>query len=1172
METKMEASPNLEDSSSWLSFIFMLFLDSIFTKGYQRPLELTDLGGIAKQDRADLLYDKFSKEYASECKKPKEKRSLWAVLWRTTSIWKLHLSLVLFCVYGALQFGPVQILTNLVKYFQGIEFYEKWELWLQVALLFVFPVVGSICLAHSNALMAHLGAQIRNTLIAAIYRKSLTISPYYKQAISTGRIITMFSDDTNQIRGFLFFMNNAICAPLQIGACLYLIYRQVGAATFVGLGYTIFTTPVTGVVFGIVFKIRLIKMKTTDARVKLMNEILQGIRIIKYYAWESAFVQKIMAIRTEELWLVAKMGYIFNGAFGLLLLGATQIQTVLIFITYISLGNQLDAATAFTTLTLFGLMTSPFIFLPFGIQQYNQSVISMRRIMEYLDTDDLEDYIQQVDMPSDETVVQFSKACMSWTPSVLKSISAFSQAPRSGTQKKPDSEAQESSGTPSLQENGLVVEPKEDFSNKAIHTLRDISVSVKQGQLVAIVGSVGCGKSSFLSAILGEMHIRSGEVYISKKNVDGESQAHSIAYTDQRPWIINATVKDNILFGKEYNEDHFNRAISAACLDDDLKILPGGILTEIGERGINLSGGQKARVALARAIYSDADIYLLDDPISAVDAHVGTHIIENCIQGALRNKTRFLVTHHLPLLPLCDQIVILDQDGTVKANGSLSEIINSGINVEQYLGHEQQDTSKTADEDTSVSNSEADRDPSSAKVKPSSKKLVDEEQGEEKKILMTKEDRKDGDVPLKTYWLFIKYGGLFPFFVVCFSQAATQVLGINANFWLADWGKETSIAGFQGTEMSMPRNMFWFHGYVGMQMASIFFLFLSRMALNYHRSIAATVLHERLLKNVLFLPVSFFDVTPVGRIINRFSQDISTIDEDLAQSISQVIGMGGGVLGALGAIAGSTKGTFLILAFPLGFIYSHFQSYYKKSNTAIARLEAVSRSPIYADFSQTLSGTTTVRAYSQQKNFILKLEGYANQNTVPGVLQQIASQWLAIRLDIVGALIMFFMGALTISLEGNSFIPAGYLALGLSYSIQLTGLLKMAVRVSSTMEAQFNSVERTIAYAEIPGAENESYTTSTDGKITAGSEYIPVIDEETQTSVKEVELQDRNMTTVVMPPSNWPQSGRVRFDNVQLRYRDGPLVLKGVSIDVGENEKIGVAGRTGCGYSFLYIY
>ena len=321
---------------------------------------------------------------------------------------------------------------------------------------------------------------------------------------------------------------------------------------------------------------------------------------------------------------------------------------------------------------------------------------------------------------------------------------------------------------------------------------------------------------------------------------------------------------------------------------------------------------------------------------------------------------------------------------------------------------------------------------------------------------------------------------------------------------------------------------------------------------------------------------------------------MAIIDEELAQSISQVIGMGGGVVGALGAIAGSTKGTFLVLAVPLGYMYSRFQMYFRASNTAIARLESISRSPIYADFSQTLSGTQTIRAYMQQRRFITLLEEYANENTIPGVLQQIAGQWLAIRLDFIGALIMFFMGALSVSLQKNDFMPgtvavavpvpvpvnicitqfllfifsgviliilyyyrvAGYLALGLSYSIQLTALLKMAVRVISTVEAQFNSVERVKFYSQLEGAEEGTVVSSQKSALVGGGD---------------VEMQVSGQNSAKTPPKNWPQYGKIRFENVQLKYRDGPLVLKGVSFDVAEREKIGIAGRTGCGKSSLMV-
>ena len=342
-------------------------------------------------------------------------------------------------------------------------------------------------------------------------------------------------------------------------------------------------------------------------------------------------------------------------------------------------------------------------------------------------------------------------------------------------------------------------------------------------------------------------------------------------------------------------------------------------------------------------------------------------------------------------------------------------------------------------------------------------------------------------------------------------------------------------------------------------------LFLSRMLLTYHRTEASKRFHDGLLMTVLFLPVSFYDATPLGRVVNRFSQDTASIDEDLVQSISQIIGFGGGVLGSLGAIAGSTQGTFLVLLVPLGILYWRFQSYFRASNTAIARIEAISRSPIYADFSQTISGITTVRAYRHEDRYIKRLEHLANRNTIPGVLQQIAGQWLGIRLDFLGALIMFFMGALTVALQGTKFIPAGWLALGLSYAIQLTGLLKLGVRAVSVMEAQFNSVERVNFYTELPGVE-EGDASSMSSSIREGKQP-PAAD-----ASLDVE-QGLGGASSCLLPADWPRTGKICFEDVEMRYRSGGggLVLKGISFEVADGEKIGICGRTGCGKSSLMV-
>eukprot|EP01034_Spumella_vulgaris_P043593 gene43593-54155_t len=293
---------------------------------------------------------------------------------------------------GLKQFGPVLILNALVKHFQKTKILSPAELWIFVALIFVLPMLGSIFAAHSNVLVCHIGLQFRNALITMIYRKSLLLSPAARQVSSTGQIVNMFSNDTAQMQRFLQFFNNVMLAPPTIGVCLYLIYVQVGPATFVGLALMVITMPMNGVIFGMLGELRKKKSFITDLRVKLMNEILSGIRVIKYYAWESAFQQKVLQVRARELVLLKQIAYIIAVFFTLILQAVPVFMPVLVFYTYVQLGNKLDAATAFTTLSLFNLLQFPFIFLPLGIAQYSQSIVACKRMLDFFDADELHVY------------------------------------------------------------------------------------------------------------------------------------------------------------------------------------------------------------------------------------------------------------------------------------------------------------------------------------------------------------------------------------------------------------------------------------------------------------------------------------------------------------------------------------------------------------------------------------------------------------------------------------------------------------------------------------------------------------------------------------------------------------------------------------------------------------
>jgi ATP-binding cassette subfamily C (CFTR/MRP) protein 1 len=1262
-----------EDQSSWFSFSLFFFLNPVFDKGAIEQLEYEDLGTVSTQDSCEHLHVRFEKYFAEERTRPFEKRSLWRVLWRTSGYEKLILGIVLYAIYQAEAFGPILILNHLVRYFEGLEHLTTTGKAVLVALIFILPMTGSIFIAHSNAIFAHIGLQMRNVLITKIYRKALRLSPTARAVSSAGQIVNMFSNDTQQVQRFLYFFNALVLAFPTIGVCLYLIYQQMNVATFVGLGLIFVILPLNVGGFALMNILRRKKVLITDIRVKLMNEILSGIRIIKYYAWETAFSEKVTAVRDRELYYLTLTAYLVAVVFTILMQSVPVFMPILIFFTYIQLGNTLDAARAFTAIALFNLLQFPFIFLPMGLGQFSQAAVSIKRISEFLEAEELEPYVIEEE-GADGTVLEMENASLGWVleehlqthkESVLKdatvsleaiertleeagvdgavaqrkayqkvSVKADEEKEREDQQRVTDAKhyeavAQQSDIESNLQGIELLERKKteeiesESRVNRSIYTLSSFNFQIKKGELVAVIGAVGSGKSSFLAALLGEMNLQSGKVRC----------AGSVAYCDQRAWILNDSVQGNILFGKPYDEERFDLALYAANLEDDLKILEGGINTQIGERGINLSGGQKARVALARAIYQDADIYLLDDPLSAVDAHVGQFLFQECITKTLAGKTRVLVTHHVHHLSKCDKIAMI-VEGELKFFGTYDEYVVSGLELtseKDEMNHN--DNNATSFHSASVDGSSS---------KKSSRKLErnelgnsfmrkesgivvqnlsadeedeleerelrqlhhlesvkeDEEEKEEVVVddhvpesslngngnvngnnetssgdieltererkpsvtssrrgalekaksdaearkkdtrssnLITKEEMQEGDVSWPVYKFYVKAGGVWLFVLFAFFAVLAQLFQLLGAYWLQWWGTVSIRREHEGKPLGEERNMYWLNIYTLFGCLSLIAYGIRSIFLAVHRIGTSELLHDRLLGATLQAPVAFFDTTPIGRILNRFSSDLVTVDEELTQTISSIANCTVQVLGSVGAIAGATKGTFLVLVVPLLFIYNYLQKYFRSGNTQVARLESISRSPIYADFSQALSGVSSIRAYRQDTRFINDLERSVNLNSVPNIFQQIASNWLSIRLDFLGSTVSFFIALLAVTT--TDFIPAGFLAVGLAYSFQLTIYLKYLVRQSALGEAQMNSVER-IKY------------------------YIDTIP-------KEGSLPGELHETQI--PASWPDKGIIEAKDISMRYSNGPLVLKNVSFNIHEKEKVGVAGRTGSGKSSLMV-
>ena len=996
---------SFEDQASVFSKWFLFYLTPLLKLGSTKILDSKDVGPPSKCDRAKSCYDSVNALWIEEVERAHEANAakrikheealvkcgdnakklaklgsftpappnLAKVLWNAFGKWKIIWAMALYVLSSLLQFLPVLILTDLVRYFESgapsnyraLLFHP----WGDVVGLLVFPLLVALLQTRSQVIFNHCAIFIRTSVSNLLFSKALTISAAGRAQTSTGQVVNMMSNDTTQLQRFLQFVGFTLVAPIQIIVALVLIYQQVGNATWVGVGFMFCLIPINGIVFSTVSKQRRKVLKYSDARVKMVNEVLAGIRIIKFYAWEKPFGKELNRLRDKELKALTKLAYTSAVGFSLIMLSAPIINPILVFLVYINTESvTLDAATAFTTIALFNIMRFPFAFLPMGFLQYVQSKIALKRLSRYLELSELTGYVlpnspptlgsnsddgdalaltmdENDDEKSDPAII-LDGGSFSWVDPDATPVAAKPQKPKRMSrkerraslkaendkqkQKEEESKTGSINGHPSnaslnraesLASLGVsirTVDSEEENTREARIALKNIACSIERGSLVAVVGSVGSGKSSFLSAILGEMEsIDGGKVYMPLK--DGEKDEENlVSYCSQSPWVVNDTLRGNILFGRPYEKDRYDEVVGACALLDDLAVLPAGDKTEIGERGINLSGGQKARISLARAMYSqETQLMLLDDPLSAVDAHVGEHLFKHAITGMVSNgTTRVLVTHHVHFLPRCDKVIMLEK-GEVKHIGSYPELVARGVDFAGAV-----DVSKKEDE--AGDKDEEKQDDSVEVEKPEKSTDATKAEGEKLKMagekLVKDEEQMEGAVEGSMYTHYAKAGGVFAFISVFVIQGVGRASEIMGAFWLSIWADATAQSMMTNNPMSTSQTNWYLNIYAAFGIGGVLCLTFRAIAMAIHRLRASKRLHDSLTESILRAPVAFFDVTPIGRVLNRFAADMDKIDLELTNSLGQAVSTMFSVLGAVGAIIVATNGTLLVAFVPIGYI------------------------------------------------------------------------------------------------------------------------------------------------------------------------------------------------------------------------------------------------------------
>ncbi|OQR84874.1 ATP-binding Cassette (ABC) Superfamily [Achlya hypogyna] len=901
-------------------------------------------------------------------------------------------------------------------------------------------------------------------------RTAVVMSVYHKALVlttapSTGEVTNLMSVDAQRLQELPNYAHAMWFTVVQVATAFYLMYLQLGVAFVAGILVMLLLVPVTSAISAWMRALQEPLMTVKDDRQKVTFEVLAGIKVLKLQAWEPSFIARILAIRTTELRKLRD--YVFAKAYaGVLFNAVPSIVTVAAFATYVYLGHNLDIGTALTSVALFEILRVPLYNVPAAMNAVVEAAVSFRRLEAY---NALPERVPVT--PGDLTTVgiRLQDASFAWE-----------------------------GHTPTLQR---------------------ISISWGMDTLVAVVGRVGAGKSSLVQAVLGNLCCIGGSVH----------RKGSVAYVSQQPFIQNATLRDNITFGLPFEHAKYQEAVRVASLAADLHILPGGDLTEIGEKGINLSGGQRTRVAIARAVYQDADIYLLDDPLAAVDSHVGADIFKQCIQTALKGKLVVLVTNGLHFLKDCDDIVVL-ADGCIAEHGSYADLVADAAVNPVLAAMLVSIQTAPADGTTGVATGTTTviDDGTPPERAPRTSNMVSATSSGDSGVLMSTEDRAVGYVPWSTYRAWISgCGGYGVAICVIVAFAVAQATQVACTLWLSYWSQHASSVD----------QRFYLGVFVVLNIGATLAFYLRSILFFVAALVGADTTFASVLRRVLRAPVGFFDTTPLGRVVNRLSKDVYAVDESLPANWNFFLGSLASLVSAV-AMAVVATPWFAVALLPLCAFYYVAQKYYLAASCELQRLDAVSRSPVYALLTETLDGLATIRAYEVQTAFAAKQAALLDTNQRAYYLSCASACWLGLRLECIGTVAATIAAVLAVSAPHNAAF-AGLAGVSLSYSFSVAQVLNWTVRCLAILQTQMVSVERLEAYASM----------ATEAKWTAPQA-----------------VQAR------LQAQGWPSEGCVVFEHVDLRYRSGlPRVLRDLSFAIRPKEKVGIVGRTGAGKSSLVV-
>ncbi|KAM7177934.1 ATP-binding cassette sub-family C member 4 isoform 3-T3 [Macrochelys suwanniensis] len=948
---RREEKPNPLRAANFCSRLFFWWLNPLFVTGHKRKLEEDDMYKVLAEDSSERVGEELQWYWDKEVQKAKkEARTPHLTKAIILCYWKSYLALGLFTlVEETLKVIQPVFLGKIINYFEIFDPLDT------AALNFAYGYAAALSVCTLILAITHhlyfyhvqrAGMKLRVAMCHMIYRKALRLSNTALGKTNSGQIVNLLSNDVNKFDQVTIFLHFLWAGPLQAIAVTVLLWIEIGPSCLAGMAILIILLPLQTCIGKLFSSLRSKTAALTDARIRTMNEVITGMRIIKMYAWEKSFSELVSSIRRKEISMVLKSSYL-RGLNLASFFVASKITVFMTFMTYVLLGNVISASRVFVAASLYGAVRlTVTLFFPAAVERASEAIISIRRIKNFLILDEVSQFNLQLENSNENVLLHVQDLTCYWDKSL------------------------------------------------EIPTLQQLSFTVRPGELLAVIGPVGAGKSSLLSAVLGELPKDKGLMDVRGR----------IAYVSQQPWIFPGTVRSNILFGREYEREKYEKVLKVCALKKDMELLDDGDLTMIGDRGATLSGGQKARVNLARAVYQDADIYLLDDPLSAVDAEVSRHLFEKCIYQALHQKVSILVTHQLQYLHAVNQILILKE------------------------------------------------------TEPLVSALPEESRSEGK--INFKIYRKYFAAGANYFVIFILL------LLNILAQVAYVLQDWWLSYWSNEQEKlNVTSHGNIGINETRHLDLSLYLGiYAGLTVATVLFGIVRSLLVFTVLVNAGQTLHNKMFQSLLKAPVLFFDRNPIGRILNRFSKDIGHLDDllpltilDFIQTLLQIFGVV--------AVAVAVIPWILIPLVPLCILFIFLRRYFLDTARDIKRLESTTRSPVFSHLSTSLQGLWTIRAFRAEQRFQELFDAHQDLHSEAWFLFLTTSRWFAVRLDAICAIFVLAIAFGSLLLAKT--LDAGQVGLALSYAITLMGMFQWGVRQSAEVENLMISVERVMEYTEL---------------------------------------------------------------------------------------------------------